>query len=56
MATKKKKDYIYTVGRRKEAVARVRLFKGKGKSIVNDKPINEYFPSEQEEFFYSKPF
>ena len=56
MADKKKKKFIYALGRRKTAVARVRLFKGKGKSIVNNKPISEYFPSEKEEFFYSRPF
>ena len=56
MADKKKKKFIYALGRRKTAVARVRLFKGKGKSIVNDKPISEYFPSEKEEFFYLRPF
>lgn len=32
--------YIYATGRRKRAVARVRLFpRGTGKIIVNDKPI-----------------
>lgn len=31
------------VGRRKEAVARVRIFPGKGQTIVNGKPISEYF-------------
>jgi len=56
MATKKKKKYIYALGRRKKAIARVRLFKGKGKSIVNDKLISEYFPSKQEEFFCLRPF
>jgi small subunit ribosomal protein S9 len=32
------------VGRRKSAVARVRLFSGSGGFTVNDKPANEYFP------------
>ncbi len=32
------------VGRRKSAVARVRLFSGTGGFTVNDKPANEYFP------------
>lgn len=31
------------VGRRKAAVARVRLFAGGGDFTVNEKPINEYF-------------
>jgi len=30
-------------GRRKSSVARVRLVKGTGKVIVNDKPLEEYF-------------
>lgn len=34
---------ITTVGRRKEAVARVRLSPGKGQILVNGKPITEYF-------------
>jgi small subunit ribosomal protein S9 len=32
------------VGRRKSAVARVRLFSGAGGITVNEKPANEYFP------------
>ncbi len=31
------------VGRRKAAVARVRLFAGAGDFVVNEKPLNEYF-------------
>ena len=31
-------------GRRKEAVARVRLLPGSGQHRVNGKPLNEYFP------------
>lgn len=31
-------------GRRKEAVARVRLLPGTGKIVVNGKPLEEYFP------------
>jgi len=30
-------------GRRKTAVARVRLIAGKGRMIINDKPLEEYF-------------
>jgi small subunit ribosomal protein S9 len=41
-----KRDYIYAVGRRKEAVARVRLYKnGSGKILVNKKDLPIYFPS-----------
>ncbi|MBO5229335.1 MAG: 30S ribosomal protein S9 [Clostridia bacterium] len=30
-------------GRRKSSVARVRLVKGTGKVVINDKPLEEYF-------------
>ncbi|MDB4940097.1 MAG: ribosomal protein [Candidatus Doudnabacteria bacterium] len=35
--------YAYSVGRRKTSIANVRLFAGKGKSMVNDKEILAYF-------------
>jgi small subunit ribosomal protein S9 len=35
--------YYEGVGRRKSAVARVRLFAGSGAFTVNEKPVNEYF-------------
>lgn len=39
-------SYLYAVGRRKKAVARVRLFKkGEGKLTVNGKNYNQYFPT-----------
>jgi len=38
-------SYLYAVGRRKKAVARVRLFKkGTGKITVNEKEYDKYFP------------
>ncbi len=36
-------QYYYGTGRRKTAVARVRLYPGKGAFLVNGKPANEYF-------------
>ena len=51
-----KKKYIYAVGRRKTAVARVRLFTGKGESLVNDQPIAQYFPGQVAKVLYNKPF
>ena len=51
----KKQKYLYAVGRRKEAVARVRLFSGKGQTLVNNQPIEEYFSSTVAKFFYQKP-
>ena len=43
-------------GRRKEAVARVRLFKGKGEFVINDMAIDKYFPGKVFELEYTKPF
>lgn len=52
----KGKPYVFAVGRRKTASARVRLFSGKGETFVNGKPIGEYFPGEVTKVFYLKPF
>ncbi|CAG0970005.1 30S ribosomal protein S9 [Anaerolineae bacterium] len=38
--------YYEGIGRRKAAVARVRLFAGSGGFTVNDKPLATYFPLE----------
>ena len=41
---KTKKNNYYGTGRRKQSVARVRLYEnGKGNIIINDKNIDEYF-------------
>ena len=37
------KVYYYGTGRRKDAVARVRLVPGTGKITINDKDIDDYF-------------
>lgn len=42
----KRDKYIYGLGRRKNAVAQVRLYeKGKGEVVVNGKEYKEYFPT-----------
>ena len=38
--------YFSGTGRRKTAIARVRLYPGQGSILVNDKPAEEYFPRE----------
>ncbi|MDP1688834.1 MAG: 30S ribosomal protein S9 [bacterium] len=43
--TEKPRKYFEAVGRRKTAIARVRLFKGDGSIIVNEKKLEVYFPS-----------
>lgn len=48
-------ETISTVGRRKEAVARVRLSDGKGQITINGKPIAEYFPGPIFQKQYSRP-
>ena len=35
--------YFYGTGRRKESVARVRVYAGTGKVTINDRDIDEYF-------------
>ena len=39
-----KKAYFYGTGRRRTAVARVRLMRGKGAIIINGTPLEELFP------------
>ncbi|MGE5484365.1 MAG: 30S ribosomal protein S9 [Ignavibacteriales bacterium] len=36
--------HVYATGRRKESVARVWVSPGSGKIVVNDKPLESYFP------------
>ena len=63
-----KKDYIFAVGRRKSAVARVRLYEAvkadltwgehavkKGELFVNQKPVAEYFSGEVSRRLYTEP-
>lgn len=51
-----KLKFIFAVGRRKTAVARVRLFRGKGETMVNGIPIAKYFSGEVAKIAYQKPF
>lgn len=48
--------YYEGVGRRKTASARVRLYPGEGKIIVNDKPVEEYFSREGDALSLLDPF
>ncbi len=43
---KKEKIVFYGTGRRKNAIARVRLVEGKGNITINKKDINEFFGPE----------
>ena len=41
-------QYVEGIGRRKRATARVRIVAGSGNVVVNDLPVNEYFPRERD--------
>ena len=56
MVRKRKINYTYAVGRRREASARVRLFKGKGDHTVNGILIDKYFPGPVNKDRYMHPF
>ena len=56
MPKSKKVDYTYAVGRRREASARVRLYRGKGESTVNGMAYAKYFPGIVAEKALKKPF
>ncbi len=47
-ATDAPKTYIWGTGRRKTAVARVRIRSGSGKVIINKRPVEEYFKSDRD--------
>lgn len=51
----KKQNFIYAIGRRKTATARIRLYLKKGPILVNDKPISQYFPGKTLEPIYQLP-
>lgn len=50
-----KNKYVEGIGRRKNAIARVRIYLGNSASIVNKKPIEEYFGSEDKLHVVFKP-
>lgn len=49
------KPLVQSTGRRKEAVARVRLRPGTGAITVNGRPVENYFPSETHRMILSEP-
>jgi small subunit ribosomal protein S9 len=53
---KTKKDYTYAAGKRKSASARVRLFRGKGETMINGQLAEKYFPGEINKSVWAKPF
>lgn len=48
--------YTYAVGRRKSAIATVKLYPGKGDLQVNTQTVEKYFPTPTEKIIYERPF
>jgi small subunit ribosomal protein S9 len=49
------KPLIQSTGRRKAAVARVRLRPGEGTIVVNRRPVEDYFPSATHRMILTEP-
>ena len=52
---KTEKKYYYGTGRRKNAIARVRLIEGNGKITINGKDLDEYFGLETLKVIVKQP-
>ena len=50
------KQYYYATGRRKSAIAGVRLYMDSGPIVVNGKPIEEFFPWQTWQQTVKEPF
>ena len=37
-------EFHYGTGKRKNAIARTRIYPGAGRILINDRPVEEYFP------------
>src|SRR5688572_16422540 len=47
-AAKGAQTYYIGTGRRKTAVARVRITEGKGTVLINDRPVDQYFSEDKD--------
>ena len=56
MATKKAESEYIATGRRKTAIARVRILLGKGNITVNGREFAEYFPTTDLRLIVEEPF
>jgi len=54
--TDSKNKFIFAIGRRKTAIASVRLFKGKGETLVNNLPLAKYFSGQAARQIWLRPF
>jgi small subunit ribosomal protein S9 len=48
-------DVISTIGRRKSAVARIYMTPGKGNITINDRELNDYFPTDILQYIVKQP-
>ncbi len=48
-------SYLYGTGRRKSSIARVRIYKGTGKIIINGRDIDDYFGLETLKLIVRQP-
>jgi small subunit ribosomal protein S9 len=51
-----RKQIIWTIGKRKTAVARIRLWPGTGAITVNERSLEQYFPRETAQMRIMEPF
>lgn len=56
MAKSTEKKFIYATGKRKSAIARVRITPGTGKININKKDINDFYSLESLKAVILKPF
>ena len=48
-------EIINTIGRRKAAIARIYMNEGKGKITINQRDLQDYFPSKQLQYIVQQP-
>lgn len=48
-------EYFEGIGRRKTSTARVRITKGSGGFVINEKTLDEYFPTERDHKIVTAP-
>ncbi len=48
-------EYFEGIGRRKTSTARVRITKGSGSFVINEKTLEEYFPTERDNKAVTEP-
>src|SRR6185295_19553682 len=51
-----RRDVLVATGKRKSAVARIRMFPGEGKIVVNTRTLEDYFGRETSRMVVNQPF